>query len=88
MGGCLDVGGEDMATALLLGTSGWSEFFLNDVPMSRRPWLHRIAGRSLLIGDIPWVAQSMEAFVSKLFAVCDRNADGYIARDELVAFFS
>ena len=32
-----------MATALLLGTSGWSEFFLNDVPMSRRPWLHRPA---------------------------------------------
>ena len=28
------------------------------------------------------------SFVSKLFAVCDRNADGYIARDELVAFFS
>ena len=43
LGGCLDVGGEDMATALLLGTSGWSEFFLNDVPMSRRPWLHRPA---------------------------------------------
>ena len=22
-----------------------------------RPWHHRVAGRSLLIGDVPWVAQ-------------------------------
>lgn len=22
-----------------------------------RPWLHRVAGRSVLIGDVPWVAQ-------------------------------
>ena len=22
--------------------SGWSQYFLNDAPMSRRPWLHRI----------------------------------------------
>jgi len=28
-----------------------------------------VAGRSLLIGDVPWVAQSLEAFVSKLFAL-------------------
>jgi len=34
-----------------------------------RPWLHRVAGRSLLIGDVPWVAQSAEAFLSKLFAL-------------------
>ena len=34
-----------------------------------RPWLHRVAGRSLLIGDVPWVAQSLEAFVSKTFAL-------------------
>ena len=26
-----------------------------------RPILHRVAGRSLLIGDVPWVAQSLEA---------------------------
>ena len=26
-----------------------------------RPLLHRVAGRSLLIGDVPWVAQSLEA---------------------------
>jgi len=31
-----------------------------------RPWLHRVAGRSLLVGDTPWVAQSLEAFTSKL----------------------
>jgi hypothetical protein len=34
-----------------------------------RPWLHRVAGRSILIGDVPWVAQSAEAFASKLFAL-------------------
>ena len=34
-----------------------------------RPWLHRVAGRSVLIGDVPWVAQSVEAFASKLFAL-------------------
>ena len=34
-----------------------------------RPWLHRVSGRSLLIGDIPWVSQSIEAYVSKLFAL-------------------
>lgn len=34
-----------------------------------RPWLHRVAGRSILIGDVPWVAQSAEAFLSKLFAL-------------------
>ena len=37
--------------------------------VQRRPWLHRVAGRSLLIGDIPWVSQSLEAYVSKLFAL-------------------
>ena len=34
-----------------------------------RPWLHRQAGRSLLIGDVPWVSQTLEAFVSKTFAL-------------------
>ena len=35
-----------------------------------RPLLHRLAGgRSVVIGDIPWVAQSVEAYLSKLFAV-------------------
>lgn len=34
-----------------------------------RPWLHRVAGRALLIGDIPYVSQSIEAYVSKLFAL-------------------
>jgi ABC-type Zn2+ transport system substrate-binding protein/surface adhesin len=37
--------------------------------IQRRPWLHRVAGRTILIGDIPWVAQSVEAFVSKCFAL-------------------
>ena len=34
-----------------------------------RPLLHRIAGRTVVIGDIPWVAQSLEAYVSKLSAL-------------------
>lgn len=34
-----------------------------------RPWLHRQGGRSLLIGDCPWVSQTLEAFVSKMFAL-------------------
>lgn len=41
LGGCLECGGEVMATELILSTTGWSEYFLNDVPMGRRPWLHR-----------------------------------------------
>ena len=39
-----------------------------------RPWLHRVAGRSILIGDVPWVAQSIEAYVSKLFALAYKNS--------------
>ena len=37
--------------------------------IQKRPWLHRQAGRSLLIGDCPWVSQTLEAFVSKTFAL-------------------
>ena len=29
---------------------------------------HRMVGRTVVIGDVPWVAQSAEAFLSKLFA--------------------
>ena len=29
---------------------------------------HRMVGRTVVIGDIPWVAQSAEAFLSKIFA--------------------
>ena len=39
--GCLLWGGKVFAMRFLEGTSNWSEFFLNDTPMSRRPWLHR-----------------------------------------------
>ena len=34
-----------------------------------RPWNHRVAGRSLLVGDTPYVSQVVEAFTSKLFAL-------------------
>ena len=37
--------------------------------VQRLPWLHRVAGRSVVVGDVPWVAQSLEAFVSKCFAL-------------------
>jgi len=36
----------------------WTTVFIRI--LQRRPWLHRVAGRSVLIGDIPWVAQALE----------------------------
>lgn len=39
--GCLEWGGEAMAEQFLLTTGGWSAYFLNDTPSSRRPWLFR-----------------------------------------------
>lgn len=39
--GCLDWGGIPSASTFLTTTFGWNEFYLNDAPMSRRPWLHR-----------------------------------------------
>jgi tetratricopeptide (TPR) repeat protein len=40
--GCLEWGGRSLAIEFIESTSGWSSFYLNDAPMSRRPWLHRI----------------------------------------------
>mmetsp|Transcript_9789 Transcript_9789/g.19862 ORF Transcript_9789/g.19862 Transcript_9789/m.19862 type:complete len:1268 (+) Transcript_9789:132-3935(+) len=39
--GCLEWGGPTMAEQFILTTGGWSEYFLNDTPSSRRPWLFR-----------------------------------------------
>eukprot|EP00536_Pseudo-nitzschia_multiseries_P009807 jgi/Psemu1/325781/estExt_fgenesh1_pg.C_2850001 len=39
--GCLEWGGEPMAEQFLETTGGWSTYFLNDTPSSRRPWLYR-----------------------------------------------
>lgn len=36
--------------------------------IQRRRLLHRMVCRTVVIGDIPWVAQSAEAFLSKIFA--------------------
>jgi len=36
--------------------------------IQRRGLIHRMVGRTVVIGDIPWVAQSAEAFLSKIFA--------------------
>eukprot|EP00588_Corethron_pennatum_P012599 CAMPEP_0194276572 /NCGR_PEP_ID=MMETSP0169-20130528/9126_1 /TAXON_ID=218684 /ORGANISM="Corethron pennatum, Strain L29A3" /LENGTH=1199 /DNA_ID=CAMNT_0039020315 /DNA_START=42 /DNA_END=3641 /DNA_ORIENTATION=+ len=41
MQGCLSWGGEDMAKSFVATTAGWSPYFLNDTPSSRRPWLFR-----------------------------------------------
>jgi hypothetical protein len=35
-----------------------------------RNLLHRMVGRTVVIGDIPWVAQSAEAFLSKVGPLC------------------
>jgi hypothetical protein len=34
----------------------------------RRNLRHRMVGRTVVVGDCPWVAQSAEAFLSKIFA--------------------
>jgi hypothetical protein len=39
--GCLSWGGEEMADTFIQTTGGWSTYFLNDTPFSRRPWLFR-----------------------------------------------
>lgn len=39
--GCLEWGGQAMAEKFVLTTGGWSTYFLNDTPSSRRPWLFR-----------------------------------------------
>jgi hypothetical protein len=38
-----------------------------------RALFHRMVGRAIVLGDIPWVAQSTESFLSKLFAVSYSN---------------
>ena len=39
--GRLERGGAARARRWVQTTGGWSEFWLNDAPLSRRPWLHR-----------------------------------------------
>eukprot|EP00529_Nitzschia_sp_RCC80_P007269 CAMPEP_0113493324 /NCGR_PEP_ID=MMETSP0014_2-20120614/28534_1 /TAXON_ID=2857 /ORGANISM="Nitzschia sp." /LENGTH=1368 /DNA_ID=CAMNT_0000387185 /DNA_START=104 /DNA_END=4210 /DNA_ORIENTATION=- /assembly_acc=CAM_ASM_000159 len=39
--GCLEWGGQTMAEDFIRTTGGWSTYFLNDTPSSRRPWLFR-----------------------------------------------
>jgi hypothetical protein len=36
--------------------------------VQRRNLRHRMVGRTVVVGDCPWVAQSAEAFLSKIFA--------------------
>ena len=39
--GCIEWGGQEMAEEFIVTTGGWSCFYLNDTPSSRRPWLFR-----------------------------------------------
>ncbi|KAL7466089.1 hypothetical protein ACHAXS_006381, partial [Conticribra weissflogii] len=39
--GCLEWGGLRMAERFVRTTGGWSPYFLNDTPSSRRPWMFR-----------------------------------------------
>ena len=41
--------------------------------LQRRPLLHRMTSRTIVVGDVPWVAQCVESFASKLFA-CSYSA--------------
>ena len=41
LSGCLAWGGEKLMSDFVAATGGWSTYWLNDPPMSRRPWLHR-----------------------------------------------
>ena len=45
----------------------WTVLLIRAV--QRRSLGHRLATRTLVIGDVPWVAQCADAFLSKLFAV-------------------
>lgn len=45
--------------------------------MQQRPLLHRMTTRTVVIGDVPWVAQTAESFLSKLMA-CTYSATGLI----------
>jgi hypothetical protein len=42
LNGCMQWGGVDAAEEFILTTGGWSEYFLNDTPLGRRPWLNRV----------------------------------------------
>jgi len=39
--GCLEEGGEQFARDFIMSTENWASYYLNDIPLSRRPWLHR-----------------------------------------------
>lgn len=41
--------------------------------LQRRPLLHRMTSRTIVVGDVPWVVQCVENFASKLFA-CSYSA--------------
>ena len=57
--GCLEWGGEVMAEQFLQTTGGWSTYFLNDTPSSRRPWLYR--------KDYSTIDRLLQKYASKTF---------------------
>lgn len=42
LNGCMQWGGVSAAEEFIRTTGGWSEYFLNDTPLGRRPWLNRL----------------------------------------------
>lgn len=70
---------------------GWF-FLLARRRAGGRPVLARRGKRTILIGDVPWVHQSVEIFVSKLFALSygDNGVDvhGACPSDSLVHRFT
>jgi len=42
LNGCMQWGGVSAAEEFITTTGGWSEYFLNDTPLGRRPWLNRL----------------------------------------------
>jgi tetratricopeptide (TPR) repeat protein len=57
--GCLEWGGEAMAEKFIQTTGGWSTYFLNDTPSSRRPWLYR--------KDYSTIDRLLQKYASKTF---------------------
>jgi hypothetical protein len=67
--GCLLWGGRKFALEFLTGTTDWSEFYLNDTPMSRRPWLHR--------KDYKRVDECLKAVSSTIRFDCRKHPDEF-----------
>ena len=95
--GCFEMGGICLANNFLTTTYLWSEFWLNDAPLSRRPWLYRPDYQKIdqcLADNTGWLlfterrhpeefaATHLTAF-SGLFGVPPRNKN-FVGRETLL----